>query len=295
MCYNSIMMTQEKAFAKLNISLDITNKRDDGYHDMIMVMQTVSLFDEISIEENGSGFFKTETGLSYLPNDDRNLGTKAAKAFYADAGIDGLGAEIKIKKTIPVGAGMAGGSADAAAVLRALNRMHGYPLDNDAILKTAARVGSDVAFCVLGGTALAKGRGEILESLPELPDCSILIAKPSFSVSTPELFAAVDKRKIKAHPDTAGIEQCLAESDIDGLCRRMFNVFEEVPDRRMRTVGEIKRKMLESGAKGAIMTGTGSAVFGIYDADAKLEQMRAELKKEYGFCVIARPVGRLLP
>ena len=287
-------MIQEKAYAKLNISLDIAGRRDDGYHDMVMVMQTVSLADDICIEFTDDDEIKADTGISYIPQGDQNLGVKAAKQFFDSSGIKTHGMKIHMKKTIPVGAGMAGGSADGAAVLRALNREYGYPLDNDSLLRAAAKVGSDVAFCTLGGTALAKGRGEILTSLEEFPQCAILIAKPTFSISTPELFKAIDKSRIKTHPDTEGIIKALESGNLDDVCRRMYNVFEEVHDRRLKVVTEIKNTMMQYGTKGTIMTGTGSAVFGVYDVTSDLNEIREKFKKEYGFCEIAYPVGKLI-
>ena len=201
---------------------------------------------------------------------------------------------ITLKKVIPVGAGMAGGSADAAAVLRALNRLYGAPLTADALETLAARVGSDVPFCVRGGTALATGRGEKLESLPSLPACKFVVCKPDFSISTPELFRKLDQTGLRCHPDTAGILAALRDGELESVARRMYNVFEEVDDRRLRTVREIKSVLLDCGALGAIMTGTGSAVFGVFRPDADCSAAVAALRAEHGFCREARGVDRLL-
>ena len=284
----------EKAYAKLNISLDVSKPRADGYHDMLMVMQTVSICDDVSIRLNNTGRFHAGTGLPFIPGDERNLAVKAAKLFLQETGHQDMGAEIRIKKAIPVGAGMAGGSADAAAVLRAMNRSFNYPLDNAALLKLSEKAGSDVPFCVIGGTALAQGRGELLTELRPLPDCRFVICKPDFSISTPELFRAIDGIRLRTHPDTKGIVEAIDAGDLKQICRRMYNVFEDVQDRRMKTVSEIKRKMLAGGAEASIMTGTGSATYGVFSPEADTEQLCRELKKEYGFCVYAKPVGKLI-
>jgi 4-diphosphocytidyl-2-C-methyl-D-erythritol kinase len=198
---------------------------------------------------------------------------------------------ITLNKKVPVGAGMGGGSSDAAAVLRALNR-HYAAFSPQELETLSAEVGSDVPFCVRGGTALATGRGEKLESLPDMPACDFIICKPDFSVSTPELFKKLDQCAARCHPDTAGIVNALHDGDLEQICRRMYNVFEDVDDRRMRTVREIKGRLLDHGALGAVMTGTGSAVFGVFRPGAAPDAAVNELRREYGFCEKARCVGR---
>ena len=288
------MEVQEKAYAKLNLSLDVGARRADGYHEMNMVMQTVSLCDELLISTTDDGTLRARSNLRFIPNDERNLAVKAARVFLEAAGESGQGLLITLRKHIPVGAGMAGGSSDAAAVLRALNRAYGEPLSARELCAAGEEIGSDVAFCLRGGTALASGRGEILEPLPPLPDCRIVICKPEFSISTPELFRKLDSVPLKHHPDTAGILEALRQGDLRALCRRMYNVFEDVGDRRMRTVSQIKSLMLDHGALGSIMTGTGSAVFGIFTDEAAAESAARELRREYRFACVARPVERVL-
>ena len=283
---------REYAYAKLNISLDVTDKRPDGYHDMIMVMQSISLCDTVDIQLNDSGRVRAKSNLSFIPGDERNLAVKAALRFLAAIGEEGQGMSINIKKIIPVGAGMAGGSTNAAAVLRALNRMYDFPLSPEALEELSASVGSDVPFCVRGGTCLATGRGEKLESLRDFPDCLYVVCKPEFSISTPELFRKLDQMSLRCHPDTAGILDAIEQDNLSQVCRRMYNVFEDVDDRRLRTVKEIKSLMLDYGALGAMMTGTGSAVFGIFRKGAETEELVAKLKAAYGFCVTAENVGR---
>lgn len=277
----------EKAYAKLNISLDVTDKRDDGFHNMLMVMQSVSLSDDVRIELNGSGIVTARSNFLFIPGDDRNLAVKAAKVFFEKCGDTSTGAFISIKKHIPVGSGMGGGSSDAAAVLKALNRVFDCPFSPAELADIGALVGSDVPFCVIGGTALVQGRGELISPLPSLPKCRFVICKPSFSISTPELFKKLDAVSNRRHPDTVGIIEALEAGDLSKISRRMYNVFEEVDDRRLRCVKEIKSVMLDHGALGAVMTGTGSAVFGVFDSDSKAEKACSVLKKEHGFCCIA--------
>ena len=270
----------EKAYAKINISLDITGRRDDGYHDMLMVMQTVTLCDDVTVELTDGENCSASCNLHFIPCDERNLAVKAANMFFEKLGKKGA-AKITLDKRIPVGAGMAGGSSDAAAVLRALNTLYGKPFDRAGLEALAAEVGSDVAFCISGGTSLASGRGEILSPLPPMPDCYIVISKPDFSISTPELFRKMDSVKLRCHPDTAGILDALDEKDLLKLARRMYNVFEDVPDRRFSTITQIKSSLLDYGALGAVMTGTGSAVFGIFSERSFAEKAAEELSKSY--------------
>ena len=258
------MSVREEAYAKLNLTLDVTGKRDDGYHEMLMVMQTVSVADSIELEMSSEPGIRASCNFRYIPTDRRNLAVRAAELFCAAQNIQGCGIKISIEKNIPVGAGMAGGSADAAAVLRGMNRLFEKDLRRQELETLAGEVGSDVAFCIAGGTALARGRGEILEDLDPMPDCTIVICKPSFSISTPELFRKLDQTSLYRHPDTAGMLAAIANGDLRECTMRMYNVFEELDDRRLRTVKEIKSSMLDFGALGAVMTGTGSAVFGVF-------------------------------
>ena len=188
---------------------------------------------------------------------------------------------------------MAGGSTDAAAVLRGLNKLTDANLSSSELHELAAEIGSDVAFCIAGGTQLASGRGEVLSPLPPLPDCSIVICKPDFSISTPELFRKLDSVKLRCHPDTAGICACLEAGDLGGIVRRMYNVFEDVPDRRWAAIAGIKSAMLDSGALGSIMTGTGSAVFGIFDDPDTAKRACDKLRREYEHCFLAKNMPKL--
>ena len=287
------MTVQEYAYAKLNLTLDVLAKRADGYHDMMMVMQTVSVCDSIRISRTAESGIRTSCNFYYIPTDSRNLAARAAKVFLDRIGEPEQGIEISLKKDIPVGAGMAGGSADAAAVLRGMNSLYGRPLDRRKLEELAGEVGSDVAFCVAGGTAMASGRGEILQDLDAMPDCSIVICKPGFSISTPELFRKLDQMNLRHHPDTEGMRAAIRDGDLREMGKRMYNVFEEVDDRRIRSVGEIKSVLLDYGALGSMMTGTGSAVFGIYSDRGAAEKCAAKLRSEYSFCRVAEPVKRI--
>ena len=284
---------REKAYAKLNLSLDVTARREDGFHELAMLMQTVSVSDELTLSLNDSGRITASCSLHFIPTDERNLAVRAARC-YLDAVGEERGVHISLDKSIPVGAGMGGGSADAAAVLRGMNRLFDGRLDRRELEKLACSVGSDVAFCVAGGSALARGRGEILTDLPPLPDCLFVIAKPDFSISTPELYKKLDSVALRRHPDTAGLLEAMEQGSLREVCRRMYNVFEDVPDRRMRTVREIKGTLLDHGALAAMMTGTGSAVFGVFEDPAGAEAARRALEKEYRFCMTAEPVARYM-
>ena len=279
--------------AKINISLDIISKMDDGFHSMKMVMQTVSLSDEITVKcVPGSGI-KIEAGLPYLPGDERNIAAKAALAFFKFTGIDGYRTNIRMKKNIPVCAGLGGGSADGACVLRMLDMMFSTGLGLETLEKIGAGVGSDVPFCIAGGTRLAEGRGNILTELPPVPDCRIVICKPPFSCSTPELFRRIKYDKINARPDTDGVIAALERGDLSGVARRMYNVFEDVLPRGAREVADIKLSMLDDGALGAVMTGSGPSVIGIFD-DGNLAQRAFEhLRASYAECFIAGTVEKL--
>ena len=285
---------KEKAFAKLNISLDVLSRRADGYHDLVMVMQTVSLCDEVRIVPHDGETVRAVTNMGFIPADERNLAVKAAKIFFSEASVPLQGMDIEITKNIPVGAGLAGGSADAGAVLRALNRAFGEPLDREGMITAAEKIGSDVAFCTVGGTMLAEGRGERLTALPPMPECAYVIVMPEFSVSTPELFRKIDGKKLRCHPDTSGIVAALGAGDLRGICRRMYNVFEDVGDRRMRTIAEIKNRLLDCGALGAVMTGTGSAVFGVFEEEKTARETAAVMKKEYRMAVTADSITALI-
>ena len=270
------------ARAKLNLTLDVLGKRPDGYHDLKMVMQSVALADTLTVETGTGEGLEVRTDLSFLPNNEKNLAAAAALAFQTVTGRDLGGVAIAIEKRIPVCAGMGGGSSDAAAVLRSLERMLGTGQDLAALARIGERVGSDVPYCVLGGTALAEGRGEALTPLSALPHCHVVICKPAFSISTPELFRAVDEVRLRCRPDTDGVLAALEAGDLGGVARRMYNVFEDVlPPRQRAEVAAIRSVLVQHGALGANMSGTGPTVFGLFDDADRARSAWEELRQTY--------------
>lgn len=283
-------MTELKAYAKLNLTLDILCKRSDGYHDMRMIMQSISLADTLTIEQHEGAELVLHADLPYLPCDKSNIVAKAADAFFRETGLAPLGMNVGMEKHIPVCAGMAGGSSDGAAMLRYLRDRLAPELSWEELKRIGALVGSDVPFCIQGGTALAEGRGEVLTDLPAMPSCTILLCKPDFPISTPELFAQVRAKRLRFHPDTAGAIAALRAGDLAGIARRLYNVFEDVLPRKYQKVWEVKHRMLDLGAMGACMTGSGPTVFGIYEDIAAAAEAAEELKKSYSCVHLAKPM-----
>lgn len=280
-----------KAYAKLNLTLDVLGKRPDGYHDLKMVMQSVDLSDRLRLETGTGRGLEVSTDKSFLPSDQRNLAAAAALRFQEAAGVDLGGFSVEIEKHIPVCAGMAGGSADAAAVLRALDALTGADLGVEALMEIGARVGSDVPYCVLGGTALAGGRGEFLTPLPPLAPCAIVLCKPGFPVSTPELFSRIDCARIRRRPDTAGMLAALEAGDLPGVAHRLYNVFEDaLPARKAAEIAEIKDALLEYGALGASMSGSGPTVFGLFDSEEAAREAYGGLSAAYRETFLTRAV-----
>ena len=271
-----------QAFAKLNLTLDILGKREDGYHDLRMVMQSITLADTLTLEENQGEGLRVSANLRFLPTGEKNLAAAAALRFWEALGREPEDLDIRIEKRIPVCAGMAGGSSDAAAVLRALNQRAGEPFSPKELARLGERVGSDVPYCVLGGTALAEGRGEVLTPLAPLPRCWVVACKPDFPISTPELFAQADRVKLRRRPDTAGLVAALEAGDLGDVARRMYNVFEDVLPARLYTrVAEIKNDLIQCGALGANMSGSGPTAFGLFDRLEAAQEARACLAQRY--------------
>lgn len=271
-----------EAPAKLNLTLDVLGKRPDGYHDLKMVMQSIALTDTLRLEDNGGQGLRVRSNLHFLPCGEKNLAAAAALRFYRALGRDPRGLDISISKSIPVCAGMAGGSSDAAAVLRALNGWEGEPFTPAELAQVGEQVGSDVPYCVLGGTALAEGRGEVLTPLSPLPPCWVVVCKPEFSVPTPELFGRIDGCRVRRRPDTDGVLAALEEGDLLGVAMRMYNVFEDVlPERQRARVAEIKNVLIQHGALGANMSGTGPTAFGLFNDREQGEQAAAALREQF--------------
>ena len=277
------------ANAKINLTLDILRKREDGYHDLQMVMQSVTLADRLTVTPAQGAEGRAVADLRFLPSGGKNLAQVAAAVFREATGLGGE-VDVDIRKVIPVCGGLAGGSADAAAVLHAMNQLTGAGLSRSRLAEIGALAGSDVPFCVLGGTALAEGRGERLTPLPPLPPCHIVICKPSFSVSTPQLFGRVNARKIVRRPDTAGVLAALDAGDLPGVARRMYNVFEDVLEpRRYREIASIKAALIDCGALGASMSGSGPSVFGLFDREAGAQAACDRLRESWRDVFLCAP------
>ena len=280
-----------QAFAKLNLTLDVLGRREDGYHDMCMVMQSITLSDTLRLRP-GTGYgIQIRTNAGFLPDGEDNLAAKAARAFWDARGETPYPLEIEIDKRIPVCAGMAGGSSDAAAVLRGLNAQAGTPYSLMELAKIGERVGSDVPYCVVGGTALAEGRGEILTPLAPLPPCWIVVCKPDFPISTPALFRKIDEVEVQGRPDTAGMLQALEAGDLYGVAKRLYNVFEDALEGTQKAeVEAIKATLLRCGALGAAMSGSGPTAFGLFDDEEKAKQAYETLSGQYGETYLTQSV-----
>lgn len=252
-----------KALGKINLGLDVLGKRPDGYHDVRMVMQTIYLYDQITITKRKEPGIGLSTNLFYLPVNENNLAYRAAKLLMDEFEIRS-GVDIFLEKHIPVAAGMAGGSSNAAAVLYGINRMFDLGLSMEELMKRGVSLGADVPYCIMRGTVLAEGIGEILTPLPPMPRCQIVVAKPPVSVSTKMVYEKIDSRRIVEHPDIDGIIEGLKEGDVTKIASRMGNVLEQVTVEEYPVIDKIKKLMNKGGAKGAMMSGSGPTVFGIF-------------------------------
>lgn len=267
-----------KALAKINLGLDVLGKRDNGYHDVRMVMQTIYLYDNVTLTKTKEHGIQVETNLSYLPVDENNIAYKAAKILIDEFGIQD-GVHIKLDKHIPVAAGMAGGSSNAAAVLVGMNRLFELGLSQKKLMERGVLLGADVPYCVMRGTALAEGIGEVLSPLPPLPKCYVLIAKPAISVSTKVVYEALDAKEIVEHPDIDGVIKGLENQDIKKIASSMGNVLESVTIERYPIIEKIKDAMKEAGALNAMMSGSGPTVFGIFDDRKVAREAQQKLKE----------------
>ncbi len=264
---------QLKALAKINLGLDVLRRREDGYHEVKMIMQTIGLHDDLEIRKTKTPGIQVKTNLYYLPTNENNLVYKAAKLLMDEFQIQD-GVSIQLKKRIPVAAGMAGGSSDGAAVLWGINQMYGLGLSMQALMERGVRLGADVPYCIQRGTALAEGIGEKLSVLPPMPKCTILIAKPGISVSTKFVYENLHANDLKPeqHPDVDSMIEAMRQKDLGLLCSRMGNVLETVTIPAYPVIDEIKRTMMDNGAIGSMMSGSGPTVFGIFDSPAAAKQ-----------------------
>ena len=268
-----------KALGKINLGLDVLGRRENGYHDVRMVMQTVYLYDQIVITKTKQPGVKAETNLFYLPVDENNLACRAAKMLIDEFNIT-EGVHISMDKKIPVSAGMAGGSADAAAVLFGVNKMFGLGLSKQELMERGVRLGADVPYCIMRGTALSEGIGEILTPLPPMPQCRVLIAKPAVSVSTKHVYESLNLPSLgaEAHPDIDAMRAAIEKKDLSGVVSQLGNVLETVTIPENPVIQTLKDKMREMGADGSLMSGSGPTVFGLFTnqtaAQAAYEELR---------------------
>ena len=267
-----------KAPAKINLGLDVLGRRDNGYHDVRMVMQSIGLYDDVTIERVEEPGICLEINLDFLPTDERNIAYKAAKLLMDEFAIS-TGVKIKLEKHIPVAAGMAGGSTNAAAVLEGMNRLFSLGLTQKELMERGVKLGADVPYCIMKGTALAEGIGEILSPLPPLPECYILIAKPGISVSTKEVYEELDSKEIPEHPEIDGILEGLEEANLEKIVSAMGNVLERVTVQKYPVIDEIKQVMKKAGAMNAMMSGSGPTVFGIFKDQETAELAQQEIQK----------------
>ena len=255
---------QMKAYGKVNLGLDVVRRRKDGYHEVRMIMQTVQLYDKIMMEERRQTGITLETNLSFLPVNENNIAYKAARMLMEEFHISG-GLNIKIEKHIPVAAGMAGGSTDGAAVLYGVNRMYRLGLTKRQLMERGVRLGADVPYCIMRGTVLSEGIGEILTPVAAMPDCHILVAKPPISVSTKYVYEHLKLDSVERHPDIDGMVAALEEGSLKGVAERMENVLETVTIPEHPEIEQIKEVMRSEGALNAMMSGSGPTVFGIFE------------------------------
>jgi 4-diphosphocytidyl-2-C-methyl-D-erythritol kinase len=271
---NSIKL---KAHAKINLGLDVVKKREDGYHEVRMIMQTIGLYDKLTLNITNNSSIVMTTNLHYLPTDENNLVYKAVSLMRQEYHLE-QGIYINLQKKIPVAAGMAGGSSDAATALYGMNRLFDLNLKKKDLMNLGLRLGADVPYCILRGTALSEGIGEVLTPLPPFPACQVLIVKPGISVSTKYVYENLKLDEHTKHPDIDGILACIKNKDLRGVADLFGNVLETVTLKEYPVIGEIKEKMYEYGAITSLMSGSGPTVFGLFDDPKKAEKAFYQFK-----------------
>ena len=272
----------EKAYGKINLSLDVLGRKENGYHEVSMIMQTVGIYDTISLSKiDGDGILLT-VSTKELPLDDNNIVYKAIRLIKEEYGIE-TGVSVHIEKQLPIAAGMGGGSADAAATLRGMNRLFNLELNETELEELGLKLGADVPFLIRGGIALAEGIGERLTELEPFPECALLIVKPKLGVSTKEVYEAFDSLSEVKHPDIDSVVKGLGKSSLCDIVKDLGNVLEEVTVRKHRIISEIKQLLLENGAVFSMMTGSGPTVFGVFESEKEAEEAKLVLKKQNGF------------
>lgn len=268
-----------KAYGKINLGLDVLRRREDGYHDVRMIMQTVGIFDRVDLIWKEEPGIQVETNLYYLPTNENNLVYKAAKLLMDEFQVQ-EGLLIRLRKFIPVAAGMAGGSSDAAAVLFGVNKMFRLGLTTEELMERGVKIGADVPYCILRGTALSEGIGEVLTSLPPVPQCQVLVAKPGINVSTKFVYENLHANDLRPeqHPDIDGMIRAIKAQNLQGIADKLGNVLETVTVKEYPVIQEIKDKMLEFGAIGSLMSGSGPTVFGLFTNPKAAQQAYEELR-----------------
>ena len=270
---------QLKALAKINLGLDVLRRREDGYHEVKMIMQTISLHDDLEIRKTKTPGIQVKTNLYYLPTNENNLVYKAAKLLMDEFQVQ-EGLLIRLRKFIPVAAGMAGGSSDAAAVLFGVNKMFRLGLTTEELMQRGVKIGADVPYCILRGTALSEGIGEVLTSLSPVPQCQVLVAKPGINVSTKFVYENLHANDLRPeqHPDIDGMIRAIKAQDLQGIADKLGNVLETVTVKEYPVIQEIKDKMVEFGAIGSLMSGSGPTVFGLFTNPKAAQQAYEELR-----------------
>ena len=275
-----------KARAKINITLDVTGVRDDGYHELKMIMQTVELYDGVYIKKIEKPIIKLKSNLEWLPKDERNLAYRAAALIREKYGIK-EGVYIELRKAIPVAAGLAGGSSDCASVLYGMNKLFDLGISRKTLAEIGLTLGSDVPYCLMRGTTLAEGRGEILTRLLSGPKAWVVLANPPMGLSTAAVYKAIDRAKEISHPNTEAVIEAIKDKDLHKMARNLSNVLETVSMEMCPMVGEIKRRFMETGAIGSLMSGSGPTVYGLFES-RKIAQSSAEtIKEEFGLRDVA--------
>lgn len=282
-----------RAYAKINLSLDVVGKREDGYHLLQSVFQGISLYDNVKVtREDGAGGITIRCNLPYIPTDERNIVHKVAVAFFKAAGIEQYQITIDIEKFIPTGAGMGGGSADGAAVFSALCRLYDRPFPTEEAIRLLTPLGADIPFFLFSGTMLAEGVGEILSPAPPMPECCIVLVKPRASASTKEIFGKLHEVGIDRHPDTQGVLNALAQKDLHALAKATGNVLENATIPLCPRIGLLKEQLAEQGAILSMMTGSGSTVFGIFSNEKNARKAMRMMHNQNETVFLARPVCR---
>ena len=260
-----------KAMAKINLGLDVLRRRPDGYHEVKMVMQTVGIYDVITMKKLAEDVIRVSTDKEELPSDESNLIYKAARLMKETFGI-AQGVAVTLEKNIPIAAGMAGGSTDAAATIAGMNELFGLGLTLEQMQKVGVKIGADVPYCLMGGTALSEGIGEILTALPAVPDAYLVIAKPDINVSTKFVYENLHANELKVHPDIDGMVDAIRAGSLEGITERMGNVLETVTVREYPIIEQMKDFLKKQGAQNALMSGSGPTVFGIFDKEETARQ-----------------------